>query len=393
MNIANLFAIFVLFLRKARIMIARTLLSELQKRLFLGKALIIFGPRQTGKTTLIKKLSSQLEGSQLWLNGDDIQTRTSLSNVNTPELQSILGKNKIVFIDEAQRIENIGLTLKIIVDNYPAVQVVATGSSSFELANKINEPLTGRKFEYFLFPLSFHELADHTNFLEEKSLLNNRLIFGSYPEVVTKPEDQTRILKELTESYLFKDILTLENLKKPEKLDSLLKALTFQVGNQVSYHELGQLTGLDNQTVEKYILLLERAFIIFRLPSFSRNLRNEIKRSRKIYFYDNGIRNAIINNFNALEFRNDVGQLWENYLVAERMKRNQAVFYYCNSYFWRNHAQQEIDYLEESGGQLFAFEFKWNPKKKAKLPNQFEKAYPESNYKVINTENYHEFFF
>jgi hypothetical protein len=376
---------------KYQVMIERTLTSELQQRLFQGKVLIILGPRQAGKTTLIKKLSSQLRERQLWLNGDDIQTRSSLSNVNASELKPILGKNKIVFIDEAQRIENIGLTLKIMVDNYPEIQVIATGSSSFELADKINEPLTGRKFEYFLYPFSFKELAENSNYLEEKSLLKRRLVFGSYPEVVTKPDDQVRNLKELADSYLFKDILALGNLKKPEKLELLLKALAFQVGQQVSYNELGQITGLDNQTVEKYVLLLERAFIVFRLPSFSKNLRNEIKFSRKIYFYDNGIRNAIINNFNEPEFRNDVGSLWENYLVSERMKRNHAEFYYCNSYFWRNHAQQEIDYLEEAGGQLSAYEFKWNQKKKARLPNQFKQAYPDSKFATITPENYTDF--
>lgn len=372
-------------------MIARILFDELQNRLFQKKVIILLGPRQVGKTTLIKELSSQLTEKQLWLNGDDIQTRTSLSNINSSQIKAIIGNHKVIFIDEAQRIENIGLTLKIMVDNYPEIQVIATGSSAFELANRINEPLTGRKFEYFLYPLSFKELTDHSNFLEEKTLLNNRLVFGSYPEVVTSMEDQTRILKELTGSYLFKDILSWETIKKPEKLESLLKALAFQLGNQVSYHELGQITGLDNETVEKYILLLERAFIIFRLPSFSRNLRNELKRSRKIYFYDNGIRNAIINNFNSLDFRNDVGQLWENYLISERLKYNQSRFHYCNSYFWRNHSQQEIDYLEEFGGKLSAYEFKWNPKKKIKFPNQFEKAYPESQFKIVHSENFHVF--
>jgi len=369
-------------------MISRDLFGTIKNQLFKGKAIILMGPRQAGKTTLVNIIKDSLTDRVLWLNGDESNVREALSNTGLSQLRSIIGNYKVLVIDEAQRIENIGITIKLIVDNLSEVQVIATGSSSFELANRINEPLTGRKYEHLLLPLSHQELQNHFGYLEEKGMLHHRLIFGSYPEVVTHPGEEEQILKSLSGSYLFKDIFTWENIKKPDRLEQMVKALAFQTGNQVSYHELGQLTGLDNETVEKYILLLERAFVIFRLNSFSRNLRNELKRSRKIYFYDNGIRNALINNFNQVEFRNDIGQLWENYLISERMKRNLYRIHYCNVYFWRNHNQQEIDYLEEYGGKIHAYEFKWNAKRKVNIPNSFAEAYPEHEWLVIYPENY-----
>lgn len=372
-------------------MIARDLFITIKNQLFKGKAIILLGPRQAGKTTLISAIRDSLSVDVLWLNGDEANVREALSNTGLSQLKSIIGNNKVLIIDEAQRIENIGLTLKLIVDNLLEIQVIATGSSSFELANRINEPLTGRKYEHLLLPLSHGELQNHFGYLDEKGMLHHRLIFGTYPEVVTHPGEEIQILKSLSGSYLFKDIFTWENIKKPDRLEQLVKALAFQTGNQVSYHELGQLTGLDNETVEKYILLLERALVIFRLNSFSRNLRNELKRSRKIYFYDNGIRNALINNFNQLEFRSDIGQLWENYLISERMKRNLYQQHYSNMYFWRNHNQQEIDYLEEYGGKIYAYEFKWNIKRKVSVPRSFAEAYPENEWQVINPENYIDF--
>lgn len=372
-------------------MISRDLFGTIKNQLFKGKAIILMGPRQAGKTTLVNIIKDSLTDRVLWLNGDESNVREALSNTGLSQLRSIIGNYKVLVIDEAQRIENIGITIKLIVDNLSEVQVIATGSSSFELANRINEPLTGRKYEHLLLPLSHQELQNHFGYLEEKGMLHHRLIFGSYPEVVTHPGEEEQILKSLSGSYLFKDIFTWENIKKPDRLEQMVKALAFQTGNQVSYHELGQLTGLDNETVEKYILLLERAFVIFRLNSFSRNLRNELKRSRKIYFYDNGIRNALINNFNQVEFRNDIGQLWENYLISERMKRNLYRIHYCNVYFWRNHNQQEIDYLEEYGGKIHAYEFKWNAKRKVNIPNSFAEAYPEHEWLVIHPENYLDF--
>ncbi|MDP2162508.1 MAG: DUF4143 domain-containing protein, partial [Flavobacterium sp.] len=276
-------------------------------------------------------------------------------------------------------------------DKIKETQVIATGSSSFELANKINEPLTGRKFEFLLLPFSYEELFNNFGFIHQQSSLAQRLIFGSYPEVINKPGTEASTLKILSENYLYKDILSWDNIRKPEHLEKLVKALAFQVGNQVSYNELGNLTGLDNETDEKYLVMLERGFIIFRLNSFSRNLRNEIKRSRKIYFYDNGIRNAIINNFNSLEFRNDIGQLWENFLVSERLKRNIANKHFCNTYFWRNHYQQEIDYLEEFGGKINIYEFKWKEGKNYNFPSSFLESYDINESSIIHNANYHDF--
>ena len=271
------------------------------------------------------------------------------------------------------------------------IKVVATGSSSFELAGQTGEPLTGRKYEYFLYPVSFQEMLNHTSFLEETRLLENRLLFGYYPEVVSKIGEEKEILSLLVNSYLYKDLFMLEQIKKPLMLEKLLKALALQIGNEVSYNEIGQLIGSDNQTIERYIGLLEKAFIIFRLQALNRNIRNEIKKTRKVYFYDTGIRNAIIKNFNPLALRNDVGHLWENFLIVERMKRNHYAMQYANRYFWRTRQQQEIDYIEEYGGKLHAYEFKWNPNKKVRFPKTFLNAYPNSETKVITPENYQEF--
>ncbi len=301
-------------------MLYRCLEDSITKRLDDNKAIILYGARQVGKSTLLDQLAPKLAKPQLWLNGDDADTRSILASSNATRLKALLGKTRTLIIDEAQRIPDIGLTIKIILDQIPGIKVIATGSSSFELGNQINEPLTGRKWEYHLFPLSYEELVTHTSPLEEQRLLEQRLIFGSYPEIVTHPGDENERLKLLADSYLYKDILISEQLKKPEKLEKLLQALAYQVGNQVSYNELSGLTGLDNKTVEKYIQILERAYIVFRLPSFSRNLRSELKKSRKIYFYDNGLRNAVINQFAPLAIRNDVGALWENYMISERLK-------------------------------------------------------------------------
>lgn len=369
-------------------LIADTLLSKLND----PKALIILGPRQSGKTTLMKWLADQVGPEFLWWDGDDFKTRAMLKEPSSESLKRLTGKSRFLFIDEAQRIENIGLCIKIIVDRIPETKVVATGSSAFELANRINEPMTGRKWEYHLLPLSYSEMANHHGVMKEQSLLDHRLIFGFYPDVVNNPGIEQEILKQLADSYLYKDILTWEKIQKPDRMEKLARALAYQVGNQVSYHELGQITGLDNQTVEKYIDLLEKAFIIYRLGTYSRNLRNELKSSRKIYFYDNGIRNALISAFNPLELRNDSGALWENFLMTERLKYIHTSGHICNSYFWRTHAQQEIDYLEEFDGVLHAYEFKWNPKQgRMQIPASFQKAYPGSTYSVVTPANFSEF--
>jgi predicted AAA+ superfamily ATPase len=279
------------------------------------------------------------------------------------------------------------LRLKLITDQMPDVQLVATGSSSFDLANKVNEPLTGRKWEYTMYPLSFGEMVAHHGLLDEKRLIPHRLVYGYYPEVVTHPGEEKEILKQLSDSYLYKDILMWEQIKKPEKLMRLLQALAFQVGSQVSFNELGQMCGLDTKTVEKYIVLLEQTFVIFRLGSFSRNLRNELKNSRKIYFYDNGIRNALIANFSQVESGSDVGALWENFLVSERRKMCSYNNLWRNSWFWRTRNQKEIDYIEEGDGAIAAYEFKWNPQTKTKKPEQFAKSYPNSTFAVVHLDN------
>jgi predicted AAA+ superfamily ATPase len=370
--------------------IQRELIETLQLNLIKHKVILLFGARQTGKTTLLKKLLTS-DDDVLWLNGDESDVRLMLQNQTSAGLRAFIGAKKTIIIDEAQRIEDIGLTIKLIHDNYPEIKIIATGSSAFELKNKTNEPLTGRKLEFKLFQFSTKELVNHHGLLNENRLLQHRMIFGYYPEIVNNLGDETELLKNLADSYLFKDILMLDGIKKPEKLIKLLQALAFQLGSQVSYNEIGTLVGLDSKTIEKYVDLLEQSFVIFKLNSFSRNLRNELKFSRKIYFYDNGIRNAVINNFSPLAIRQDTGMLWENYLVSERMKRNHYDKNYCNSFFWRTKAQQEVDYLEEKNGKLFAYEFKWNSKKNAKITKTFTSNYPEAEINIITPENYLDF--
>lgn len=372
-------------------MIERLLQTNIEKRLKDIKAIILFGPRQVGKSTLMDLMNEKLTQPVIHWNGDQSDIRNMLQNPTSDFLKTLIGNAKTLIIDEAQRIENIGIAIKLITDQIKDVKVIATGSSSFDLANKIKEPLTGRKWEYQLFPLSFEEMVNKNGFLEERRLLEHRLIFGYYPEIVTNPGDEIERLKNLTESYLYKDVLQWENIQKPEKLEKLLTALALQMGNEVSYNELSQLVGIDNLTVEKYIKLLEQSFIIFKLNGFNRNLRNELKKAKKIYFYDNGIRNAILNNFNQLNLRDDVGKLWENFLISERMKTNSYHLKNYKTYFWRTHAQQKIDYLEESDGKISAYEFKWNNRKKAKIPKSFSNEYHPEIEKIITKDNFHEF--
>ena len=371
-------------------MIPRTIENSITKELFCGKAIVILGARQVGKSSLLKKMFNNNE-DVIWIDGELIETQLLFENLTVSSAKTIIGEAKIVIIDEAQSILNIGLKLKLFTDHFKDIQIIATGSSSFDLSNKINEPLTGRKWEYMLFPLSFNEMANHQNRFEEHKQLHRRMVFGYYPEVVCRESKAIDILKQLTTSYLYKDVLQWEKVKKSEKIIKLLQAIAFQICSQVSYSELGQICGLDNKTVEKYIMLLEQSYVIFRLPSFSRNLRNELKFSKKIYFYDNGIRNTLISNFNSVELRPDVGALWENFLMAERMKRNNYANYYAQIYFWRTQEQKEIDLIEEYNGNLYAFEFKWNTKKTTKLPSHFSKAYPDAQFQCITPENYLEF--
>lgn len=371
-------------------MIKRTLETTIQSRLFKNKAIILMGPRQVGKTTLIKTLFNDRDDI-LWLNGDEQDVRDLFENISSTRLKAIIGTNKIVVIDEAQRISDIGIKLKLITDQIKDVQLVATGSSSFELANLINEPLTGRKWEYKLLPVSFEEMSNQNGLLEEKRMLQQRMIYGYYPEIVTNPGNEKEILAQLADSYLYRDILTLDKVKKTDKIIRLLQALAFQIGSEVSYNELAQLCGLDSKTVEKYVTLLEQSYIIFRLGSFSSNLRNELRYSRKIYFTDNGIRNAVLGNFTQLESRTDAGALFENFAISERMKLLAYHNPFSHSWFWRTTAKQEIDYIEQIDGKMSAFEFKWNPKKKASAPSMFEKNYPNVPFKVINRDNIEDF--
>jgi hypothetical protein len=358
--------------------------------MFGGKAIILMGARQTGKTTLLKN-SVGREDHVLWMNADEPDIISLFEEVTSTRLKSIFTGKKIVVIDEAQRIPDIGLKMKLITDTMPEIQLIATGSSSFELANGVNEPLTGRKWEYQLFPLSFGEMAAHHGLLEETRLMPHRLVYGYYPDVVTHPGDEKEVLKQLSDSYLYKDILMWERIKKPEKLVKLLQALALQLGSEISYNNLANLLSMDNETVEKYIQILEQTYVIFRLPAYSRNHRKELKRGRKIYFIDNGIRNAILADFKLPELRNDIGALWENFVISERMKYLHYNRIWGNSYFWRTQDQQEIDYIEERAGKLYAFEIKWNPRKKPFLSKSFSNTYPDHIFSFINPENFTEF--
>lgn len=368
-------------------MISRLIYEKIKQDLFKGKAIILVGPRQVGKTTLLQTLQTEYPGS-LYLDCDEPDIRRLLEDSTSTQLKDLIGKAKLVIIDEAQRVKNIGLTLKLIIDQIKEVQLIASGSSSLELANSINEPLTGRKFEYFLFPFSVSELNEHFGALSEKRLLNTRLVYGFYPDVVNYRQDAQRLLLSLTAGYLYKDIFNYQDIRKPELLPNLLEALARQVGSEVSYNELAQLLDTDQVTIQRYLDLLEKSFVIFRLRSFSRNLRNELKKSRKIYFYDNGIRNALINNFQPVETRVDTGALWENFLIVERLKALAYHQIHVNQYFWRTQQQQEIDYIEDINGKLYAYEFKWNPKKKARFSTTFTKNYPVEQTLLVNPDNY-----
>jgi len=371
-------------------MIQRLLQVNITNNLYKGKAIIILGARQTGKTTLLKELFFNQQ-DVIWLNADELDVQNLFEQSSSTRFKTLFSKYKTIVIDEAQRIKNVGLKLKLITDELPDKQLIATGSSAFELSNQINEPLTGRKWEYYLYPISFYEMVNHHGIIEEQRMLNERLVYGYYPEIVTSKGNEKEVLKQLTDSYLYKDILMWQGIKKPEKLLKLLQALALQLGSEISYNELGQTIGLDNETVEKYIQLLEKTFVIFRLSSLSRNLRKELKLSRKIYFYDNGIRNALIANFNQPELRQDVGALWENFLISERIKSLHYKNIWTNKYFWRTHDQQEIDYIEERDGIIYGYEFKWNPKKTVRFSKTFLNAYPNSITNVISKDNYYDF--
>jgi len=371
-------------------MINRFLQPQLESMLGSHKAIIVMGARQVGKSTLLQLLLGQRQ-DVLWLNGDNNDVQTLFTAISAERIHSLMGTKRVLVIDEAQRIPNIGVQLKIIIDQLSDVQVIATGSSSFELASKVNEPLTGRKREFKLFPLTFNEMVEHSSLIEELRLIPHRLVYGYYPEVVANPGQEANILKELTDSYLYRDILTLDKVAKSDKLVLLLKALAMQIGSQVSYNELSGLVGIDAKTIERYITVLEQSYIIFRLGSFSRNLRNELKFSKKIYFWDMGIRNAVIGNFSLAETRSDIGAMWENFAIAERMKQINYRHPFAQSYFWRTKQQTEIDYIEELDGSLRAFEFKWNERKSLRCPLAFSNAYPDASFSAITPSNIDDF--
>ena len=373
-------------------MITRELQAKIEQKLFDGKAIVVVGARQVGKTTLFNEVLRNRPEKILRLNLDEADARELLTNPTMAELQQLIADNTIVMVDEAQRATDIGLTLKRIQDNFPQVQLMVTGSSSLDLRARINEPMTGRKWEYMLFPLSTGELIRTKGILFVRQSLESRLIYGSYPDVLNYQAEVRETLTNLTGSYLYKDLLELEGIRRPALLEKLLVALALQMGSEVSYNELAQTVGTDSKTVEKYIDLLEKCFIVFRLQAFSRNLRNELKKSRKIFFYDNGVRNAVIQNFAPLALRADTGALWENFFISERLKANHYAGRYAKSYFWRTKSQQEIDYVEECDGTFRAFELKWNPKRNtAAIPAAFTQAYPVSEAVVVTPDNYLEY--
>ena len=373
--------------------INRLIEPEITQSLFKSKVILIYGPRRAGKTTLVTKLLTNQKIPVSYLNGDEGDTQRQLAQADTShQLGQIIGNSKLIIIDEAQRIPNIGLKLKLLVDHYPDRQIIATGSSSFELANQTVEPLTGRNFPFWLFPLSVAEISTGLTKLEINRLLPDWLMYGNYPETIQSVgyDAKRNSCKLMASDYLYKDIYALGSLRNPELLRRLLEALALQIGNEVSYNELATLLGASKQTVSAYIDLLEKAFIVFRLNPFSRNLRKEIGKNRKIYFYDLGIRNAIIDNFNPLSLRNDIGALWENFLISEFQKKQNSISEKHRAYFWRTYDQKEIDYLEEKNGQFFGYEFKWQ-KVKYKPPQDFLTAYPKSTVQLINQDNYPDF--
>jgi len=374
-------------------------LDNLNQLLAPGKVVVLYGARRVGKTTLIKKFIEQYiqenpsEANRVLLvNGDDIVVRQYLESQSIQKLKDFVGNHSLLVVDEAQYIAQIGLNLKLIVDHISSVKVVATGSSSFDLAKDIGQPLTGRAYVLKQFPLAQMEISQIEKRHETEANLESRLLYGAYPEVVTMSGNTQRqeYLRELVNSYLLKDILALEGVRHSNKLVQLLQLLAFQIGKEASLNELGTQLGMSKNTVERYLDLLEKVFVIYALGGFSRNLRKEISKSRRYYFYDNGIRNSLIGNFNPLPLRNDTGELWENYAITERMKKQEYTRQLTQFYFWRTYDQKEIDLIEERDGKLFGYEMKWQ-KMEAKPPKEWLSAYPEAGFQTIHRENYLDF--
>jgi len=367
-------------------------IENLRQLIIPGKVIVIYGPRRVGKTTLLKKYLETENNSVLFVNGDDIIVRQYIESQSIQTLRDFVGNHRLLVVDEAQYVEKIGLNLKLIVDHIPEIKVIVTGSSSFDLARDVGEPLTGRKYVLKLFPLSQMEISKIEKRHETTASLESRLIYGSYPEVVLIRDNRRRedYLRELIQSYLFKDILALEGIRYANKLVRLLQLLAFQIGKQVSFAELGKQLSMSKNTVERYLDLLEKVFVIYRLSGFSRNLRKEITKSQRYFFYDTGVRNALIGNFNPLAVRNDLGELWENYIITERMKRQEYLRKVTNSYFWRTYDKKEIDLVEEREGRLFGYEVKWK-KERVKIPRDWTSGYPDAAFEVIHRENYLKF--
>ncbi len=375
-------------MQKINVMITRNLQNKIASKLNKGKVIVLVGPRQVGKTTVINALLKNIP--YLFLDGDDASVCEEISNANTETLKNIIGDYKYVFIDEVQRIPNVGLKLKIMVDQIKNVQVIVSGSSTLDISDLTQEPLTGRKFEFQMFPVSWNEFEKNVGYMKAKQQLELRMIYGMYPDVIINLGNEYEILKNLVSSYLYKDILALTGIRKSDVLQKILQALALQVGSEVSYNEIAQLVGVDKNTVNNYIDLLEKSFVVFKLNSFSRNARNEIKANRKIYFYDNGVRNMLIGNFNNLALRQDKGALWENFMVSERKKLLSYENKNAQPYFWRTTTQQEIDYIEVVADEVNAYEMKWSSTKKVKLPQNFSDNY-SGIYSVVTPENFRDF--
>lgn len=371
--------------------IIRILEDKIKSKVDYRKAIIILGPRQVGKTTLIKKIAQEVHENFIYVNGDDPEMRSLWRDASQNRIRMLVGGVKMILFDEAQKIENIGNTLKMIVDSESKIQVIVSGSSSLDIANQLNEPLTGRKWEYNLFPISWGEYVQTTSVIDGIQNLESMLIYGMYPDVLTHPSDQKELLSNLAGSYLFKDILELSSIRRPELLVKILRALSWQVGSEVSFNELAATVEADKATVKAYVDLLERSFVVFQLSPFSRNQRNEINKSRKIYFYDNGIRNALIGNYSPLSGRNDIGQLWENFVISEMVKKHAYTSFYGNIYFWRTTQQAEIDLVIEEDGKLIPVEIMWNPKARVRFPRAFMNAYHPEKKMVINKDNFFEY--
>ena len=369
--------------------IQRKLSRALKKTLVSGKVNVIYGARRVGKTFFMKQLLTELNLEYIWLNGEVPETQDLISKRNLNDFENLIGKNEIVIIDEAQEVPHIGKALKLMVDTFPHIKVLVSGSSAFDLNNNLGEPLVGRAYWYEMFPLAQLELNAIENLIETKQKLNERLVYGSYPELylIEGFKEKEQYMRELANAYLLKDIMAFDGIRNSDRIMDLLKLLAFQLGKEVSLQELGQQLSMSKNTVEKYIDLLEKVYILKKIGGFSRNLRKEITKTARYYFWDNGVRNAVIGDFRALENRNDVGELWENYLMTERLKKNKYTQSYIESYFWRTYDQQEIDCVEVKADSLSAYEFKWN-QTKAKFPKAFREAYPESTFEVISRENY-----